>query len=60
MPIDEIVKAGKQYPLFHLYCNNVSVGMVESPIEALEKIGDIDFLQDYVRLITDDPDAPTV
>jgi hypothetical protein len=60
LPIDEIVETGKKYPPFHLYCNGVSVGMVESPIEALEKIGNINLLQSYVRLITEDPDAPTV
>lgn len=59
LPVDEIVHSGKEYPPFHLYCNGISVGMVESPIEVLEKIGNINLLQDYVRLITDDPDAPT-
>jgi hypothetical protein len=60
LPKDEIVETGKEYPPFHLYCNGVSVAMVESPIEALEKIGNVDFLENYVRLITEDPDAPTV
>jgi hypothetical protein len=59
LPRDEIVEMGKEYPAFPLYCNGVSVGMVESPIEALEKIGNINLLQNYVRLITEGPDAPT-
>jgi hypothetical protein len=57
---DEIVETGKDYPPFHLYCNGESVGIVESPIEALVKIGNINSLQNNDRLITEDPDAPTV
>lgn len=60
LPKDEIVEIGKEYPPFYLYCNGVSVGMVESPMEALEKIGNINLLQNYVRLITEDPDEPVV
>lgn len=60
LPIDEIVETGKEYPPFKLYYSGISVSMVESPIEALEKSGNIDLLQNYVRLIREDPDALTV
>jgi hypothetical protein len=60
LPEGEIVESGKKYPPFHLYYHGVSVGMVESPIEALENIGNFKLLQDYVKLITEDPDEPTI
>jgi hypothetical protein len=60
LPRDEIVDTGREYPPFHLYCNGVSVGIVESPIEALEKIGYIQLIIEYVRLMTEDPDDPQV
>lgn len=60
LPRDEIVETGKEYPPFHLYCNGVSVGMVESPTEALEKIGNVNLLQEYIMLITEELDASTV
>jgi hypothetical protein len=59
LPEGEIVETGKEYPPFSLYRNGVSVGMVESPREALENIGNINLLQNYIKLITEDPDNPT-
>lgn len=59
LPEEKIVKFGLEYPPIQIYRHGVSVGMVESPIEALEKIGNIKLLQNYVRLITEDPDDST-
>lgn len=59
LPKDGFLRLGQEYPDFHLYHNGASVCMVDSPIQALQFIGDKDLLQEYVRLITEDPDAPT-
>ena len=56
LPEDEPVEEGKEYPQFHLYRHGVSVGMVESPLQALEKIGDSKLLQEYDRLAAEDSD----
>ena len=60
LPEGEIVESGKDFPPFYLYRNGVPAGIVESPLEALQKTGNIQLFQDYTRLITDDHSDPTV
>lgn len=57
LPEDELVDEGKEYPLFHLYWQGVSVGMVESPLQALDRIGNRELLQKYERLLNQEPDS---
>lgn len=57
LPQDEVVAEGKDYPSFHLYRHGVSVGLVESPRQALEKTGDHWMLREYERLLAQDPDS---
>jgi len=56
LPKDEVIPEGKEYPPFHLYHHGISVGLVESPRQALEKTGDPWLLQEYERLVNEDPD----
>lgn len=56
LPMDEPVESGKEYPAFHLYQHGGPMGIVDSPIEALKRIGDRNLLEEYVRLVTEDPD----
>lgn len=57
LPEDEVVDDGKEYPPFHLYRQGISVGMVESPLQALEKIGDGRLLKKYEQLLDAEPDS---
>lgn len=56
LPDDEVVEDGKEYPPFHLYQKGVSVGMVTSPLQALDKIGDGKLLRKYEQIVTAEPD----
>ncbi|WP_420473307.1 hypothetical protein [Noviherbaspirillum sp. ST9] len=58
LPKDEVVEVGKEYPFFQLYQRGVPVGLVDSPIAALERIGDSKLLEEYLRIVTEDPDDP--
>jgi hypothetical protein len=58
LPRDELVEPGQLYPPFHLYRHGASVGMCRSPTEVLEKIGDAELLEEYIKLTTEDPDDP--
>jgi hypothetical protein len=57
LPEDERFEEGKEYPPFHLYRQGVSVGMVESPLQALDKIGDSKLLKKYEELLNAEPDS---
>lgn len=56
LPEDEVVEGGKGYPPFMLYQHGKPVSLVESPIEALERIGDSQMLEEYLRIVTENPD----
>jgi hypothetical protein len=58
LPEDAVVDAGKEYPSFQLYRHGVAVGLVASPIEALEKINDRKLYQEYKKYVCEDPDTP--
>ncbi|HZW13843.1 MAG TPA: hypothetical protein VFF81_11715 [Noviherbaspirillum sp.] len=57
LPNEEVVEAGKEYPPFMLYQHGMPVGLVESPFEALEKIGNRTLLEEYLRSVSEDPDT---
>lgn len=57
LPKDETLEEGKEYPPFHLYREGISVGMVESPLQALDKIGDSRLLKEYEKLLNAEPDS---
>ena len=56
LPEECIVEVGKDYPPFHLYRHGMPIGMIASPMEVLEKIGNIQLIHEYGRLMTEDPD----
>lgn len=51
-----MVEACKEYPPFQLYQQGVAKGLVDSPIEALERIGDRKLLEEYLQILTENPD----
>lgn len=57
LPEDEVIEEGKEYPPFHLYRQGISVGTVESPRQALNKIGNGKLLKEYEELVNAESDS---
>jgi len=59
-PAVERLETGECYPIFVLYHDGVSVGVYETPTDALAKINDGNLSREYLSLISDsDGDLPS-
>lgn len=59
-PAIERTRADKQHPVFALYQNGNSLGMYETPMEALARIDNDQLTHEFVSLISDTGTATTL
>jgi hypothetical protein len=59
-PTVEQWDSGEHYPIFVLYQKGVSVGVYRTPMDALARINDDDLTREYLSLISDSGEPPSV